>query len=135
MPSSVLVCTVALVVLGGCAGRGSAENGAVSDAAERFISAANTMPGQACDALAPATLESIASDDEDCTTAIADLELKTRMAGAPSLEVKVYGRDAIVHWDDQTLFLARLNDGWLVTAAGCQPRGKDLPYDCSIEGR
>lgn len=135
MPSLVLVCTAALVTLGGCAGRGSAENGAVSDAAERFISAASTVQGQACDAVAPATLESIASDDEDCTTAIADLGLETRMAGSPSLRVEVYGRDAFVEWDDQTLFLARLDDGWLVTAAGCQTRGEDLPYDCSIEGR
>ena len=23
----------------------------------------------------------------------------------------------------------------VVTAAGCEPRGKDLPYDCSVEGR
>lgn len=134
MPS-LLVCTAALVALGGCAGRGSAENGAVSDAAEHFISSASTAPGQACGALAPATLESIASNDEDCATAIADLGLKTPMAGSPSLGVEVYGRDAIVKWDDQTLFLARLDDGWHVTAAGCKPRDEDLPYDCSIEGR
>ena len=43
--------------------------------------------------------------------------------------------DAIVRWGAETMFLARFDNGWLVTAAGCTPRGKDLPYDCSIEGR
>ncbi|MFC7486095.1 hypothetical protein ACOCJ7_12650 [Knoellia sp. CPCC 206453] len=124
-----------LVSLTGCAGRGSVENSAVDDAAGRFISAASTEPAKACDTLAPATLDSIASDDEECATAIADLGVETLRADGPELRAQVYGRDAIVQWEDQTMFLARFDSGWLVTAAGCTPRGKDLPYDCSIEGR
>ncbi|EAP98458.1 hypothetical protein JNB_15878 [Janibacter sp. HTCC2649] len=126
---------LALVPATGCAGRGAAETGAVSAASEQFISAASMQPGKACDFLAPATLESIASDDEECATAMADLGMETLRAGGPEPRAQVYGRDAIVQWDDQTMFLARFDGGWLVTAAGCTPRGKDLPYDCSVEGR
>ncbi len=131
----LIAALLALVSVTGCAGRGSAENGAVSDASEQFISAASTQPAKACDLLAPATLESIASDDEECATAMADLGVEMVGAGGPALRAQVYGRDAIVQWDDQTMFLARFDGGWLVTAAGCTPRGKDLPYDCSVEGR
>lgn len=126
---------LALVPLAGCAGRGSAEDGAVSDTAARFISAASTVPAQACEMLAPATLESIASDDEECGPAIADLKIETLVVDGPEFTVQTYGRDAMVQWADQTMFLARFDGGWRVTAAGCEPRGKDLPYDCSIEGR
>ena len=133
--TSASAALLAVVSVTGCAGRGSAETGAVSAASELFISVASTQPGKACDLLAPATLESIASDDEECATALGDLEVRTKQANGPGLRAQVYGRDAIVQWDDQTMFLARFDNGWLVTAAGCTPRGKDLPYDCSIEGR
>ena len=35
--------------------------------------------------------------------------------------------------DKDTLFLARFDQGWRVTAAGCTPHG-DLPYDCTVKG-
>ena len=59
-----------------------------------------------------------------------------QQASAPGEpEIDVYGRDAMVRWGGSTLFLARFDDGWRVTAAGCAPRGEDLPYDCAVEGR
>ena len=47
--------------------------------------------------------------------------------------VEVYGKDAVVHLEKDTVFLARFDDGWRVTAAGCTPNG-DRPYDCDVRG-
>lgn len=121
------------LVLGGCAGRGSAEDGPATDAATAFLAAASSSPQDACELLAPATLESLQSDGEDCAEAVTEAAPEGSPPGEPSADV--YGRDAMVRWGGTTLFLARFDDGWLVTAAGCEPREEDLPYDCSIEGR
>jgi hypothetical protein len=48
-------------------------------------------------------------------------------------EVKVYGKDAVAYLERDTVFLARFDDGWRVTAAGCTPNG-DRPCDCDVEG-
>ena len=122
------------VVLGGCAGRGSAENGAAGDTATAFLAVTTSAPQDAYDLLAPATLEVLRSDGEDCSDALADVAPAGGLVGAEP-RVQVYGRDAIVRWGTETVFLARFEDGWRVTAAGCRPRGEDLPYDCSVEGR
>lgn len=137
MPSRTVVGAVALALAvgcAGCAGRGSAEDGAVGDAATAFFAAVSTAPEGACDLLAPATREVLRSDGEDCAEALAGAAPGGDIASAPP-RIEVYGRDAMVAWADQTLFLARFDDGWLVTAADCRPRGDDLPYDCSVEGR
>jgi len=135
MPSALVALSVAAtLLLTGCGGRGSAENGHVADTATRFLAAAASAPESGCDLLAPATLEQLESDDEQCADAIGEVGSGgTPTSGEPRVEV--YGRDAIVRWADQTLFLANFDAGWRVTAAGCEPRGKDLPYDCTIEGR
>jgi hypothetical protein len=43
----------------------------------------------------------------------------------------VAGRQAQVRLGGDTVFLARSGDGWVVTAAGCDPR-PDRPYDCEV---
>ena len=48
-------------------------------------------------------------------------------------EVKVYGKDAVAYLERDTVFLARFDDGWRVTAAGCTPNS-GRPYDCDVEG-
>ena len=106
---------------------------AVRVSISRAPAAASSSPQDACELLAPATLESLQSDGEDCAEAVTEAAPEGSPAGEPSADV--YGRDAMVRWGGTTLFLARFDDGWLVTAAGCEPRGDDLPYDCSIEGR
>jgi hypothetical protein len=131
--AAVLASSLALV-LAGCATRGAAEDGAVGDAATAFLAAASSTPEGACDLLAPATLEELRSDGEDCAAALAEVAPDGGPSGTEPT-VEVYGRDAMVRWGAATLFLAHFDEGWLVTAAGCEPRGKDLPYDCSVEGR
>ena len=124
-----------MVVVGGCSGRGSAEEGAAGDTATAFLAAVSSAPDRACDLLAPATLETLRSDGEDCASTLGEVAPNGDLTSTQPT-VEVFGRDAIVRWESETLFLARFDDGgWLVTAAGCEPRGEDLPFDCTVEGR
>lgn len=135
MPFAPVALATALTLLvTGCAGRGSAEDQAAADAATQFLAAVGTAPESGCDLLAPATLEQLESDGEQCGEALGEVA-SSGSPGSGEPRVDVYGRDAMVRWGGATLFLARFDDGWRVTAAGCEPRGKDLPYDCTIEGR
>lgn len=136
MPSGPVAVAVALsltAACAGCSGRGSAENAAVADVATVFLAAAGAAPASACDLLAPATLEELRSDGEECADALAEAAPSGDADTEPRVEV--YGRDAMVRWGDETLFLALFDDGWRVTAAGCEPTGDDLPFDCAVEGR
>jgi hypothetical protein len=138
MPHLLSVVSVALLLgagLTGCAGRGSSQDEAVGDAATSFFGALSSSPDSACQLLAPATLESISSDGEQCPDAVARARPGSELTSGPKPVVQTYGREAIVHWGAETLFLSRFDKGWLVSAAGCESRGEDLPYDCSIEGR
>jgi hypothetical protein len=80
--------------------------------------------------LAPATLQELEADGR-CEQALA----ARRLPEARSVRtVQTYGKDAIVHLDQDTVFLARFEDGWRVTAAGCTPDG-ERPYDCAVKGK
>jgi hypothetical protein len=138
MPARSLVGSVALtLLLAGCAGRGSVEEDRVGDTATEFLAGVASSPEAGCDLLAPATLEQLESDGEECADALSEVASDggTGSTAPGEPEIDVYGRDAMVRWGGSTLFLARFDDGWRVTAAGCAPRGEDLPYDCAVEGR
>ncbi|WP_404385425.1 hypothetical protein LL946_05100 [Knoellia locipacati] len=139
MPARSLVGSVAVtLLLTGCGARGSVEEDRVGDTATEFLAGVAFAPEAGCDLLAPATLEELESDGEECAEVLseaADVRGTARPSRPGEVRIDVFGRDAMVRWVDQTLFLARFDDGWRVTAAGCQPRGKDLPYDCAVEGR
>ena len=133
MPFALVIGSTTLaLLLTGCAGRGSAENEPVADTATRFVAAVTSAPEDGCSLLAPATLEEVEADGEKCADVLPDAAGSAPGSGEP--EVDVYGRDAMVRWGEQVLFLARFDEGWRVTAAGCEPRGEDLPYDCEVEG-
>ncbi|MDT0212988.1 hypothetical protein Q9R29_03720 [Rothia sp. ARF10] len=132
MPFALVIGTTALaMLLPGCAGRGSAENEPVADTATRFLAAVASAPEDGCGLLAPATLEEVEADGEQCPDVLPEAA-GGEQSGEPTVDV--YGRDAMVRWGEQVIFLARFDDGWRVTAAGCEPTGKDLPYDCEMEG-
>ena len=84
-----------------------------------------------CELLAPLTLEDLEGDDTgSCPRLLPEQGLPESSAARG---VEVFGKDAIVRLDRDTLFLARFEEGWRVTAAGCTANG-DRPYDCVVKG-
>lgn len=124
-----VLCGLTLLVAG-CAGQGAAEAGPAGRAALTFQAAVEDDPAAACTLLAPGTLEELEETDGPCATAIADAGLPSGPGAAE--DVEVYGKDALVRAGSDTLFLARFDDGWRVTAAGCTAV-PDQPYDCVLE--
>lgn len=88
-----------------------------------------------CAALAPATREELEQSAKSrCDRAIDEAidEQELPAAGAVR-DVDVYGGQARVVLEHDTVFLARFPTGWKVTAAGCRPRAQ-RPYQCEIKG-
>ncbi|MGN9790638.1 hypothetical protein ACTMTU_05975 [Streptomyces sp. OZ13] len=84
-----------------------------------------------CAALAPETLEELEqSGKSPCEQAIGEAELTE--AGAVR-RVDVYGDQARVVLEKDTVFLSHFPTGWKVTAAGCTPR-EGRPYQCELKG-
>jgi hypothetical protein len=88
-----------------------------------------------CALLAPATLAAFEQDESTgCPQAIGRLEL----TGGPVRSTAIWGDNAQVRLGadggstGDTVFLTRTDQGWRVTAAGCQPQG-DAPYRCRLE--
>ncbi|MBE3012943.1 hypothetical protein IL992_27705 [Microbispora sp. NEAU-D428] len=110
------------LIVTGCA---SAEDTSVAGTAERFLSAAGEgRGGEACLLLAPRAARSL----DDCEKQIVSAGLR---AGAVR-GVDVWGDEARVRVDGDTLFLHRFPDGWRVRAAGCEPR-PEQPYECEVD--
>ena len=100
--------------------------------ARRFHGAlADNEPAVACELLAPGTRRELEQSSEtSCPQALADAGLPH---AATATTVDVYGSNARVVLDGDTLFLARFGTEWKVTAAGCKAR-PGLPYDCDVKG-
>lgn len=125
----------AAVLLAGCAPGGGEP--AVQRAVDDFSTAVLAGDGdRACALLAPLTrneLEDTAG--EPCGAAVLALGLP---AVREPFDVRRYGSTGQVRLESadgeqDTRFVALFDGAWLVTAAGCTPRG-DLPYDCDLEG-
>ncbi|MEV5311411.1 hypothetical protein [Streptomyces sp. NPDC052610] len=96
---------------------------------ERLLAAGRYAP--LCGTLAPATREELEHTAEAaCARAIGEEELPP---GGAVRQVDVYGAQARVVLEHDTVFLSHFPDGWKVTAAGCLPR-PERPYQCAIEG-
>jgi hypothetical protein len=121
----------ALLAPAGCAGQGSAEDAPAADTAERFARAVTTDTATACALLAPQTRVELEGEHGPCIQSLPQSDVPDD-AGTVR-EVKVYGKDAVAYLERDTVFLARFDDGWRVTAAGCTPNG-DRPYDCDVRG-
>lgn len=114
------------VLLTGCAGLQEDEVGRVAGA---FEDPAGT-PADRCALLAPATLQTLESDESaPCADAIGSVPLP----GGAVEAVEVWGGQAQVRLGGDTVFLTETPAGWRVTAAACVPHG-ELPYDCQVEG-
>jgi hypothetical protein len=120
------VLAVALVTA--CAAQSPAP---VAAAARSLFAAVQRKDGQAaCAALSPRAAESLSSGGTGCAQEILRLGLR----GGPVHDVRVWGDRAQLKAGEDTVFLVRLEGpGWKVAAAGCEPRGSGLPYDCDVE--
>jgi hypothetical protein len=119
------------MVLGGCGGAGerSSQATAAATAFERLLRTDDTKG--LCAALAPETRGELEeSEKADCEKAISSQDIPL---GGETRDTDVYGRQARVVLDSDTLFLSRFEDGWKVVAAGCTPR-PGQPYQCVLKG-
>lgn len=122
----VLAVLTAVASLVGCA---RAERAAVEQAATAFEDPA-TEPQARCDLLAPAVRAAFEGQESaSCSEAIQDLP--TRPGRVES--VAVWGGEAQVRMEGDTVFLTRVGADWRVTAAVCRP-APEAPYDCEVEG-
>ncbi|MFC5816555.1 hypothetical protein [Nonomuraea harbinensis] len=122
-----LVVSVMLAVLAtGCV----ADTAGPSRAAERFHAAlADRQLEAACGMLAPKTADKLPDPGQTCADALRELALGP---GGGVIEVSVWGDEAQVRLEGDTLFLHHFADGWRVVAAGCAPV-RDFPYECEVE--
>ncbi|MFD9337816.1 hypothetical protein ACFWBF_25965 [Streptomyces sp. NPDC060028] len=119
------------VLVGGCGAPAARVDGARA-AGERFERAlASGDHEAACRLLAPETLGQLEQDEKKaCAEAMGTEDLPT--AGAVRT-TGVYGRQAMLRLDGDTLFLSQFSGGWKVVAGGCTPQGEQ-PYQCLLKG-
>lgn len=88
-----------------------------------------------CAALAPGTRDELERTARSgCRRAIREAIEEDDLPPAGAVRaVDVWGDQARVVLEGDTLFLSQFAGGWKVTAAGCEPR-PDQPYRCGVEG-
>lgn len=116
-----------VALLGGCANE-SAERAAAAVASE-FLGAVRSGDARAaCALLVPRTEQELAvSEGQPCVESLPI----DRLSGQTVREVAVWSDQAQVITDGDTMFLTEFETGWLIVAAGCQPRGEE-PYQCVV---
>ncbi|MFC9816997.1 hypothetical protein ACFVJM_33610 [Streptomyces virginiae] len=118
-------------MLCGCGASASRLDGARQAATAFEETLARADYNAACELLAPQTRQQLEQDSEKpFGPALADERLPT---ADPVGTTQVYGRQALLQLDGDTLFLSQFDGGWKIVAAGCQPR-PDEPYRCSLKG-
>ncbi|WP_240660321.1 hypothetical protein [Streptomyces sp. WAC 01529] len=128
---SGLLAAALLGALTACGNLDAREDGAAGAASRFEASLRATDTVRSCAALAPGTRDELEQTAElPCARALPE-------AGLPPAEkvrtVDVYGRQARVVTDKDTLFLSAFPGGWKITAAGCTAR-PEKPYQCLIKG-
>ncbi|WP_418960783.1 hypothetical protein [Streptomyces tritici] len=123
---------LALAALCACGAPAAREDGALrTGRAYAAALSARDYPA-ACRLLAPVSREQLVADEQDpCGPALRSLGLP---APGAADGVEVYGRQALLRMKGDTLFLSLFDDGWRITAAGCDRQGGDQPYDCLLKG-
>lgn len=128
--TSIVVFSVFLA-LGVTACSPGADNQAAKAASVQFYS--DLQQGKAADAcglLFDQTRDKLAESEQGPC----EQTLPSVVSPAGNLQkAEVFGRKAIVKFDNDTAFLVQQKDGWRVIAAACKEQsGK--PYDCQLEG-
>ncbi|MEU6866167.1 hypothetical protein ABZ924_23395 [Streptomyces sp. NPDC046876] len=129
----LLLALAAAVLVSGCGASAPRVNGAQSSALAFARAVAGDDFRAACALLAPGTRQELEEGEQKpCASALAGQDLP----GARTRTVRgteVYGRQAMVRLEEDTLFLSRFDGGWRVVAAGCRPEA-DEPYRCAVKG-
>ncbi|MFJ9825144.1 hypothetical protein ACIRSU_12295 [Streptomyces sp. NPDC101160] len=123
---------LAAALLCGCGASAAREDGA-TDAGLKFAAALAAGDYRAgCELLAPGTRDQVEEEGKGpCGPALHSLGLPRPGAAR---DVQVYGRQALLRMERDTLFLSQFDRGWKVTAAGCVAGSEDEPYQCSLKG-
>jgi hypothetical protein len=121
------VLMLGLLSLTGCGPEGSGAAEAATSFREE-ISSGNTAA--ACSMLGQEALEK-AGGETDCEEQLESLDLDD--SGVP-VRTEIYGRNAIVEFENDAVFLTSSGSGWKITGAGCTPQG-ELPYKCEVGGK
>ena len=128
-PRALAAGVVVLTLASGCGS--SADDDAAERAAHFYAAIAAEDAAAACADLAPEARESLEEQEgKPCADSILDQQLPGDTGQG---EARVYGSMAQVEYPDETAFLSRYDDEWLLTAVGCPPRSGDQPHDCAIE--
>lgn len=119
----------ALMVLPGCAPEGTA----AADAAREFHQALSGSEwSAACALLQSDTRDKTAREQESsCEDHLRNLRIPEP---GTVTRTEIYGRAALVEFENDAVFLAAAEGGWKITAAGCTPNG-DAPYTCEVGGK
>lgn len=115
-----------LLAVPGCAPDSAGAAGTAEDFKQAI--AAGDM-SVACSKLTPRLREKTAAKST-CEDQMGSLQLS---AGGAVLRTHSYGRNALVEFENDAVFLAAAGSGWQVTGAGCTLRG-DSSYDCEVGG-
>lgn len=127
----VVVALAAAPALAACSGTPSVQEAAAARVADAFLTAVAAQPDSACALLAPGTRQEVEDTAGSCAEGLDEVDA----AGAGRVaDVEVYGLDAIVRLENDTVFLAFFDNGWLVTAAGCTPEAPERPFTCDVKG-
>lgn len=123
------VAVVAAVVLVGC---GNTQEDPALEAADAFYGAVAAQDGgSACNHLTRVTRSELEqASGKPCDQAVLEEKIPSvRKSG----EVHAFGTMAQVMYADDTVFLTRFGDRWLVTAVGCSLAASGV-YDCRVKG-
>lgn len=125
---------VLLAALSGCGGVQEREDSASAVALRFQQSLRTTDTARGCASLAPGTRDELEQNAElPCARALPEAGLPEPGPADAVRAVDVYGRQARVVTDRDTLFLSSFPGGWKITAAGCTER-PEMPYQCLIKG-
>jgi hypothetical protein len=131
-PSVALFACLLSLALAGC-GTEEREDDAAA-VAERFHAALAAGDGAAaCEDLSEETASRLERQEKrPCEEAILGLELPE---GGTVAYKRVELRSAMTRLaEGGTDFLDEGSDGWKISAAGCEPRLPEQPYECELEG-
>lgn len=115
-----------LLAVSGCAPDSAGAAAAAQDF-RRAVAAGDASA--ACSMLRPKVREKTAAGSS-CEDQVKSLQFP---GGGTVLRTETYGRNAMVEFDDDTVFLTVSGSGWQITGAGCTSQGES-PYDCEVGG-